>query len=480
MLKIQNYINGSFHNPIQDNWIDNYNPSNGEVYGQIPNASKEDVENAYDAAKAAFPNWSQTTLEERSRILIRISELLEANLQRFAEAESKDNGKPISLAKAVDIPRAASNFRFFGNAVTQFASESHESVGQNAINYTLRQPIGIVGCISPWNLPLYLFTWKIAPAIAAGNCVVAKPSEVTPMTAYLLGEICNEAGLPKGVLNIVHGLGTTTGQAIVEHPSIKAISFTGGTATGAHIAKVAAPMFKKLSLELGGKNPNIIFADCDYEDMLHTTVRSSFANQGQICLCGSRIFVEASIYEKFKTDFVEKVKLLKVGHPSETDTNIGALVSKAHLEKVKPYIESAKNEDGTILYGGNEVTVKGHENGYYLQPTIIEVKSNGCKINQEEIFGPIVSIMPFETENEALNLANDTKYGLSATIWTNNLNRTIRMSNQLQTGIVWVNTWMMRDLRTPFGGVKASGVGREGGLEALRFFTESKNVCIKY
>lgn len=480
MLKIQNYINGSFHNPIQDNWIDNYNPSNGEIYGQIPNASKEDVENAYDAAKAAFPNWSQTTLEERSRILIKISELLEANLQRFAEAESKDNGKPISLAKAVDIPRAASNFRFFGNAITQFASESHESVGQNAINYTLRQPIGVVGCISPWNLPLYLFTWKIAPAIAAGNCVVAKPSEVTPMTAYLLGEICNEAGLPKGVLNIVHGLGTTTGQAIVEHPDIKAISFTGGTATGAHIARVAAPMFKKLSLELGGKNPNIIFADCDYEDMLHTTVRSSFANQGQICLCGSRIFVEASIYEKFKTDFVEKVKLLKVGHPSETDTNIGALVSKAHLEKVKSYIESAKNEGGTILYGGNEVSVKGYENGYYLQPTIIEVKSNRCKINQEEIFGPIVSIMPFETENEALNLANDTTYGLSATLWTNNLNRTMRMSNQLQTGIVWVNTWMMRDLRTPFGGVKASGVGREGGLEALRFFTESKNVCIKY
>lgn len=479
-MNIKNYINGEFVNPESNQWIDNYNPSNGEVYGQIPNSSKDDVEQAYKAAKSAFPSWSQSTLEARSRVLIKISELLEANLDRFAEAESIDNGKPVSLAKMVDIPRAASNFRFFGNAITQFASESHESVGQNAVNYTLRQPIGVVGCISPWNLPLYLFTWKIAPAIAAGNCIVAKPSEVTPMTAYLLGEICNEAGLPKGVLNIVHGLGTTTGQAIVEHPNIKAISFTGGTATGAHIAKVAAPLFKKLSLELGGKNPNIIFSDCDYDDMLDTTLRSSFANQGQICLCGSRIFVEETIYKKFKTDFVEKVKGLKVGHPSEKDTNIGALVSKPHLEKVKSYIDIAKEEGATILCGGDEVTVEGFENGYYLQPAVIEVKTDDCRVNQEEIFGPIVTIMPFKTEDDVLNMANKVKYGLSATLWTNNLKRTMRMSNKLQAGIVWVNTWMLRDLRTPFGGVKDSGVGREGGFEALRFFTEAKNVCIKY
>lgn len=477
---IQNYINGSFQNPISKDWLDNYNPANGMIYGKIPNSSKDDVETAYQAAKAAFPSWSQTTLEERSRILIKISEFLEANLQRFAEAESKDNGKPLALAKEIDIPRAASNFRFFGNAITQFASESHESVGQNAINFTLRQPIGVVGCISPWNLPLYLFTWKIAPAIAAGNCVVAKPSEITPMTAYLLGEICNEAGLPKGVLNIVHGLGTTTGQAIIEHSDIKAISFTGGTATGAHIAKIAAPMFKKLSLELGGKNPNIIFADCDYEDMLNTTVRSSFSNQGQICLCGSRIFVEKSIYEKFKIDFVTKVKALKVGHPLETSTNIGALVSKQHLEKVINYIEIEKTENGKILCGGNKVIVKDYENGYYLEPTIIEVQTNDCRINQEEIFGPVVTMMPFENEEEVLKMANSVKYGLSATLWTNDLKRTLRMSQQLQVGIVWVNTWMMRDLRTPFGGVKASGIGREGGFEALRFFTEAKNVCIKY
>ncbi|WP_142785422.1 aldehyde dehydrogenase [Changchengzhania lutea] len=479
-MKIQNYINGQFQNPISNEWLENYCPSNGEVYGQLPNSSKADVETAYKAAKDAFPIWSQTTLDERSRILIKISELIEVNLQRLAEAESKDNGKPIRLAKSVDIPRAASNFRFFGNAITQFASESHESVGQNAINYTLRQPIGVVGCISPWNLPLYLFTWKIAPAIAAGNCVVAKPSEITPMTAYLLGDICNEAGLPKGVLNIVHGLGTKTGQAIIEHPDIKAISFTGGTATGEHIAKVAAPMFKKLSLELGGKNPNIIFADCDYDDMLNTTVRSSFANQGQICLCGSRIFVEASIYEKFKTDFVEKIKQLQVGHPSDDTTDIGALVSKSHLEKVMHYINIAKEENGIILCGGNKITVKDFENGYYLEPTVIEVSTDDCRINQEEVFGPVVTIMPFNSEDDVLHMANKVKYGLSATLWTNDLKRTMRMSNQLQAGIIWVNTWMLRDLRTPFGGVKASGVGREGGFEALRFFTEAKNVCIKY
>ena len=479
-MDIQNFINGNFHNPIKEDWLDNYCPATGEVYGQIPNSSKEDVENAYLAAKKAFPIWSQTPLEERSRILIKISELLETHLDRFAEAESKDNGKPVTLAKTVDIPRAASNFRFFGNAITQFASESHESIGLDAVNFTLRQPLGVVGCISPWNLPLYLFTWKIAPALAAGNCVVAKPSEITPMTAYLLGKLCTEAGLPKGVLNIVHGLGTTCGQAIIEHPDIKAISFTGGTATGAHIARTAAPMFKKLSLELGGKNPNIIFADCDYETMLDTTVRSSFSNQGQICLCGSRIFVEAALYNTFKKDFVSKVKQLKVGNPSDPTTNIGAVVSKPHMNKVLSYINIAKEEGGTILCGGNQLTIPGFENGYYLEPTVIEVPTDDCRVNQEEIFGPVVTIMPFKSEDDVLQMANKVKYGLSATLWTNNLNRTMRMSNQIQAGIIWVNTWMLRDLRTPFGGVKASGVGREGGFEALRFFTEPKNICIKY
>jgi aminomuconate-semialdehyde/2-hydroxymuconate-6-semialdehyde dehydrogenase len=479
-LRIQNFINGVFVDPVSDQWLNNFNPSNGEVYGRIPNSTEADIDRAFRSAEEAFPQWSNTPLEERSRILISISELLEAKLENFAAAESKDNGKPLSLAKSVDIPRAASNFRFFGNAITQFYSESHESVGQNALNYTLRQPLGVVGCISPWNLPLYLFTWKIAPALAAGNCVVAKPSEVTPVTAYMLGELCNKAGLPKGVLNIVHGLGSTAGEAIVKHPEIKAISFTGGTATGAQIARLASPMFKKLSLELGGKNPNIIFADCDYKDMLATTIRSSFANQGQICLCGSRIFVESAIYEQFKRDFVQEVEALKVGHPSDPDTQIGALVSESHLKKVLAYINQADSDDAKILCGGKALSLSGYEDGYYMQPTVIEVPSNDCRLNQEEIFGPVVTIMPFDTEEEVLQMANAVPYGLSASIWTNDLKRTMRCTQRIKAGIVWVNTWMMRDLRTPFGGVKASGIGREGGFEALRFFTESKNVCIKY
>ncbi len=479
-MTIKNFINGKYVDPVSKNWLDNHCPANGEVYGQIPDSFTADIENAVKAAKNAFSHWSNTTIETRSNILLKIADGIEARLDELAIAESKDNGKPVSLAKSVDIPRAASNFRFFGHAITQFASEAHESIGKDALNYTLRQPLGVVGCISPWNLPLYLFTWKIAPAIATGNCVIAKPSEVTPMTAYLLGEICNEAGLPKGVLNIVHGKGASTGQAIIEHPEVKAISFTGGTKTGALIAATAAPKFKKLSLELGGKNPNIIFADCDYDDMLATTVRSSFSNQGQICLCGSRVFVEKSIYERFKADFIKKVSQLKVGDPTDNNSDLGALVSKEHLDKVTAYIASADKEGGNILYGGKRVIVAGFENGYYLSPTIIEVESNACTLNQEEIFGPVVTIMPFETEDEVLGMANDVEYGLAATLWTNNLRRTMRMTKELQSGIVWVNTWMMRDLRTPFGGMKNSGVGREGGFEALRFFTETKNICITY
>lgn len=480
MEKILNYINGEFKNPIQNQWIDNYNPSTGEIYSLIPNSSADDVQIAYEAAEKAFLDWSETTLQQRSVILAKIASLLTENLELLAKAETIDNGKPLSLSTSVDIPRASSNFQFFANAITQFASEAHESVGQNAFNFTLRQSIGVVGCISPWNLPLYLFTWKIAPALAAGNTVVAKPSEITPMTAYLLGDICNKAGLPKGVLNIVHGLGKTTGQAIVEHPKIKAISFTGGTATGAHIAKTAAPMFKKLSLELGGKNPNLIFADCDYDKMLETTLKSSFSNQGQICLCSSRIYVERPIYERFKTDFIAKTRNLKIGSPLNKETNIGALVSKTHMEKIKSYIDIAKEEGGTILCGGDYVTVENHKNGYYLQPTIIEITDPNCRVTQEEIFGPVVTIMPFDTDDEALSLANNVRYGLSCTIWTNNLNRSMLLSKRIQSGIVWINTWMMRDLRTPFGGIKDSGVGREGGFEALRFFTEPKNICIQY
>ncbi len=480
MKKILNYIDGEYVAAVSGAWLDNYNPSTGEVYSQIANSGVEDIENAYQAAARAFESWSNTTIEERSRIMLKIADLIEERIEDLAMAETIDNGKPLSLSMAVDIPRASSNFRYFGNAITQFSSEAHESVGLNTMNFTLNQPLGVVGCISPWNLPLYLFSWKIAPAIASGNTVVAKPSEITPMTAFLLGEICSDGGLPKGVLNIVHGEGPKAGQAIVAHPEIKAISFTGGTLTGQHIARTAAPMFKKLSLELGGKNPNIIFADCDYDKMLAVTMKSSFSNQGQICLCGSRIFVEKSIYEKFKKDFIAKTKTLKVGNPLDKESNLGALVSKPHLEKVESYIKLAEKEGGKILTGGNRVKLKGYENGYYLEPTIIEITTDACRVNQEEIFGPVVTIMSFEKEEEVLAMANSVKYGLSATLWTKDLDRTMRMSKKLEAGIVWVNTWLNRDLRTPFGGVKDSGVGREGGFEALKFFTETKNVCIKY
>ncbi|HRI60979.1 MAG TPA: aldehyde dehydrogenase [Saprospiraceae bacterium] len=477
MQVIQNYIGGKFLPPAGDNYLDNYNPATGEIFGKIPDSDAEDVESAVTAAAAAFPAWAKLPLEQRHDILRAVSDGITQNLDRLAEAETLDSGKTIFASRNVDIPRAALNFKFFATALLHFASESYQMPG--ALSYTLRQPIGVVGCISPWNLPLYLFTWKIAPALAAGNCVVGKPSEVTPLTAYLLGEICNAAGLPPGVLNIVHGLGPKAGEAIVRHPGIKAISFTGSTRAGAEIARIAAPMFKKLSLELGGKNPNVIFADCDYDKMLETTVRSSFSNQGQICLCGSRIYVEKPIFEKFTKDFVERVKAMKVGDPMHPDSRLGAVVSKMHYEKILSYIELAKQEGGRILCGGMPLQFPAPLNkGWFLAPTVIEGLPLECRTNQEEIFGPVVTIQPFDSDDEALALANGVPYGLSATVWTNNLKRTQRFSAELQAGIVWVNCWLLRDLRTPFGGVKQSGVGREGGWDAIRFFTETKNVTI--
>jgi aminomuconate-semialdehyde/2-hydroxymuconate-6-semialdehyde dehydrogenase len=479
MQKIKNYINGQLVEPIAKQYIDNYNPATGKVYSFIPDSDAQDVQLATDAALRAFPTWSVTPKEERSRILVKISELIEKNLERLAIAESTDNGKPVFLAKTVDIPRAASNFHFYATAILHDATETH-AMEDTALNYTLRTPVGVAGCISPWNLPLYLFSWKIAPALASGNCVVAKPSEITPMTAFLLSELCIEAGLPKGVLNIVHGYGHKVGSAITSHPKIPIISFTGGTKTGAEIARVAAPMFKKLSLELGGKNPNIIFADCNFENAIKTTLNSSFANQGQICLCGSRIFIEKSIYEKFKTEFVAKTKAMKVGNPADNTSRLGAVVSKSHMEKVLSYIELAKQEGGTVLCGGHQVKLDGEfSEGYYIAPTIIEGLAYDCRTNQEEIFGPVVTLTPFEKEEEVLMYANSTQYGLAAIVWTENLTRAHRIASALHSGIVWINCWLLRDLRTPFGGVKSSGVGREGGFEALHFFTEPKNVCIK-
>ena len=480
MKKISNYIAGKHCEPHNNEYIDNVDPATGEVYSLIPNSSSEDIEKAVLASQEAFPLWSSMGIEKRSAILMNVADKIESRLEEFITAESKDNGKPLSLARNVDIPRAISNFRFFATSILHFSSESHymEGVG---INYTTRKPIGIVGCISPWNLPLYLFSWKIAPALAAGNCVIAKPSEVTPYTAYLLSTVLEEAGVPPGVLNIVHGLGAKSGDAIVKHPKIKAISFTGGTQTGAYIAKTAAPMFKKLSLELGGKNPNIIFADCDFDEMLKTTVRSSFANQGQICLCGSRILIEISIYQKFKLAFIEKLKRHKVSFPKDPEARMGAVVSKEHMQKVLSCIELAKKEGGEVIFGGNQIKMSApYDNGFYIEPTVIEGLPYNCKTNQEEIFGPVVTIMPFETEEEAIQIANSTEYGLATTIWSNDLKRAHRVADTVHAGIIWINAWLIRDLRTPFGGVKSSGVGREGGWEALRFFTEPKNIFIKH
>lgn len=479
MEKIANYIDGQLVEPTSKNYLENVNPATGKVYSLIPDSTDQDIELAYQAAAAAFPAWSTTSVNDRSAVLSRIADLINLNLQELALAESIDNGKPVSLATQVDIPRAESNIRFFATAIQHFASEAH-IMEDKAINYTNRKPIGVVGCISPWNLPLYLFTWKIAPALAAGNCVIAKPSEITPMTAYLLSKLCIEAGLPKGVLNIVHGLGAKCGNAMVAHKKIKAISFTGGTTTGAHIASIAAPMFKKLSLELGGKNPNIIFADCDFDKMIATTVRSSFSNQGQICLCGSRILIERSIYEKFKAAFLEKVNKMTVGNPLTPETRMGAVVSEGHMNKVLSYIELAKQEGGTVLTGGARVFLDGeNKDGYFIAPTVIEGLGPNCRTNQEEIFGPVVTIAPFDTVEEAVENANSTMYGLAATLWTSDLSKAHRVSAQIDSGIVWINTWLLRDLRTPFGGVKSSGVGREGGFEALKFFTEAQNVCIE-
>ena len=477
---IANFINGKYQAPTSQHYLENIEPATGQVYGKIPDSDNNDVELAVVAAKKALPAWRAMPLEQRADMLNAIAQEIEARIDDLAMAEAIDNGKPVSLARTVDIPRAASNFKFFAHACSQFASESH-AMADTAINYTLRQPIGIVGCISPWNLPLYLFTWKIAPALAAGNCVIAKPSEVTPKTAALLGEICQKVGLPDGVLNILHGKGASVGQAICQHKDIKAISFTGGTATGAAIASLLAPTFKKLSLELGGKNPALIFADCDFDSTVEQVFRASFANQGQICLCASRLYIERPIYEKFKQALVAKAKTLIPSDPLQSESNMGALVSKDHLEKVLGYIELANKQGGVVLTGGEQVNLTGRcQNGYFLAPTVIENLSNSANCNQEEVFGPVITLQAFDSDEEALELANDSDYGLAATIWTNNLTRAHNLSEQVNTGIVWVNCWLLRDLRTPFGGMNRSGLGREGGLEAMRFFTESKNVCIKY
>ena len=473
-MRLANFIGGRFAPPASGEYFDDIEPATAQPFAEVPDSDERDVDAAVRAAKAAFPAWSKTPAAERSRLLLKLADLIEKNLDALALCESRDNGKPVALARRLDIPRAVANFRFFATAILHHASEAHVT-DSTALNYTLRQPMGVAGLISPWNLPLYLLTWKIAPAIAAGNTCVAKPSELTPLTAHRLAELSLEAGLPPGVMNIVHGYGTMAGAAICEHPDVPLISFTGGTVTGAKVAAAAAPKFKKLSLELGGKNPNVIFADADLDQAVATSIQSSFANQGEICLCGSRMFVERPIYDAFVERFVEATKKLRVGDPGDASTDVGALISEAHLKKVTGYLQLAKDEGGAVVTGGARVD----RPGYFLEPAVVTGLGCDTRVLQEEIFGPVVTITPFDGDEEAVRFANSTRYGLSATVWTRDLQRAHRVAAALDVGTVWINCWLLRDLRVPFGGMKDSGVGREGGFESLNFFTEAKNVCVK-
>ncbi|MCC6592953.1 MAG: aldehyde dehydrogenase [Xanthomonadales bacterium] len=478
-LRLANFIDGDYRAPLSGAWLAVHEPATGQVYAEVPDSGSADIEAAVAAAQRAQRGWSATAPSARAALLRRIADLLEGQLDAFAEEESRDSGKPVHVARAVDIPRAVANFRFFAAMAESFTSESHHGEA-GTLNYTLRQPIGSVGCISPWNLPLYLFSWKIAPALAAGNCVIAKPSEVTPVSAWLLGGILQQACLPPGVLNIVHGSGARCGAPLVAHPKIKAVSFTGSTATGAAIAAATASQFKKLSLEMGGKNATVVFADCDFERALAESVRATFSNQGQICLCGSRVLVERSLLPRFREAFVERVRALRVGDPRDPGSDIGALVSAAHRDKVESYIALAHEEGGRLLTGGGRVAPEGRcAQGWFLQPTVFDHLDAHCRVNQEEIFGPVATLTPFDDEAQALAYANSTNYGLACSLWTRDLERAHRFAAALESGIVWVNCWMARDLRTPFGGVKHSGLGREGGQEAMRFFTEARNVAIR-
>jgi aminomuconate-semialdehyde/2-hydroxymuconate-6-semialdehyde dehydrogenase len=479
-LQLANLINGRLQPPLDGRYLDVFEPATGQVLARCPDSTSADVDAAVTAARRAAAGWAATPAEERARLLNRLADLVEQDLEALARLESRDAGKTVKLARALDIPRAVANLRFFAAAITQWPSEAHP-MEDRAINYTLRQPLGVVACISPWNLPLYLFTWKIAPALAAGNAVVAKPSEITPCTAARLGELSIEAGFPPGVINIVQGTGPGVGQPLVEHAGVKAISFTGSTKTGAAIAAAAAPKFKKLSLEMGGKNPAIVFADFDFSDTnLDTIVRSGFANQGEICLCGSRLLVQRSIYDRFKERYLARVRALRVGDPADAATDLGALVSQPHFDKVIGCLERARAEGGRVLCGGEKLRIDGRcANGWFVAPTVIEGLPPDSATNQDEIFGPVVTLIPFDDDAEAIAIANGTGYGLAASLWTSNLDRAHRVAAALEFGIVWINCWLLRDLRTPFGGVKNSGVGREGGVDALRFFTESKNVCIQ-
>lgn len=474
-VEIRNFIDGKLTPPASGEYFDNIEPATGKVYSKIPESNDADLDQAVKAAQKAFPAWRDTPVNERAACLEKLADLIDASKEAFIAAESRDNGKPVGLTSTVDIPRGTFNFRAFAKSMREFSDRDFKK--ENTESYILRSPIGVVATISPWNLPLLLFTWKIAPALVTGNCVIAKPSEVTPMTAYMLSELVNEAGFPPGVLNILHGHGAQIGAAMTSHPDIAAVSFTGGTQTGMAIYKAAANQLKKVSLELGGKNPTIVFDDADFDKTVEGAKAAAFTNQGQICLCGSRLFVHESIYERFKEALVQKTSEIKIGNPANTDTQHGAMVSEDHMKKVLSYIDLAKEEGGKILIGGKRCIMDGEcKDGFFIEPTIIEGLPYTCRTNQEEIFGPVVSIIPFKDEAEVIEMANSTQYGLAASVWTQDQEKAARVAAKLESGVVWINSWNLRDLDTPFGGMKKSGLGREGTWDALHFFTQQKTV----
>ena len=475
---LMNYIGGVFVSHDSGEWVDVLEPATGAAFARAPLSGRTDVDRAVEAARSAQPGWGGLTHAERASWLDKIADALEDRHEDVAMLESRDTGKPISLARTVDATRSVSNFRFFAGLVREHGEEAFEM--EDATNYVVSKPVGVGALITPWNLPLYLLSWKVAPAIGMGNSVVCKPSELTPMTADLLMRVIDNSGLPPGVVNLVHGDGGGAGSQLVGHPGVDLVSFTGGTATGAKVAASAAPAFKKLSLELGGKNSSVVFADCDLEKTVPGVVRAGFLNQGQVCLCGSRVLVESSIYDEFRDLFVEAVESMRVGDPSDEQTDLGALISEQHLEKVRGYVNLAKEEGGVILTGGGPCLPSGFEGGFWIAPTVIEGLGIGSRCATEEIFGPVVTLHRFNTEEDAVEMANNTRYGLAGSVWTSDLEKGRRVSESMETGMAWVNTWLHRDLRVPFGGVKDSGVGREGGRWSLGFFSEPMNVCVKH
>lgn len=475
---LRNYVGGCFVEHDGSEWMDVLEPATGERFARLPLSGSNDVDAAVEAAREAQPGWAALGKDSRADWLDRIADSLEASFEEVAELESRDTGKPISLARAVDANRSVANFRFFAGLIREQEKETFEM--EDATNYVVNRPVGVGALITPWNLPLYLLSWKVAPAIGMGNTVVCKPSELTPMTADLLMRVIDGVGLPAGVVNLVHGDGMGAGSPLVAHPGIDLVSFTGGTATGEKVAESAAPAFKKLSLELGGKNSSIVFADCDMEKTIAGVVRSGFLNQGQVCLCGSRILVEDSVYDEFERAFVEAVEQMRIGDPADDSTDLGALISKDHLQKVQGYVDIAIEEGGRILTGGTPCLPSGFEGGNWMAPTVIADLPPESRCSTEEIFGPVVTLHRFQSEEEAVGIANGTRYGLAGSVWTSDMEKGKRVSESMESGMVWVNTWLHRDLRVPFGGVKDSGVGREGGRWSLGFFSEAMNVCLKH